>query len=39
MSSLDRQQNQILDLMKKYAEKNDLDKEYSVVFEKGTWNI
>ena len=39
MSSLDRQQDQILDLMKKYAEKNDLDREYSVVFEKGTWNI
>ena len=39
MSSLDRQQDQILDLMKKYAEKNDLEREYSVVFEKGTWNI
>ena len=39
MSSLDRQQDQILDLMKKYTEKNDLDREYSVVFEKGTWNI
>lgn len=39
MSTLEYEQNQIVELMQKYAEKNNLNQEYTVNFEKGKWNI
>jgi len=39
ISCLETQQKEIAKLMKKYAEKTEFDREYSVEFEKGRWNI
>lgn len=39
IACLEMQQREIANLMKKYAENTEFDREYSVEFEKGSWDI